>query len=148
MKKLLIAAILLAGCGSKAPMTLPEKYEATVVIDNNYAETFWLEWKQTGAQLSGTYRYVPSNRRIPQFTGDARATTGGDKLQLTLTVPAEAQKNMGLPAELKCDMKITQKSPSVFQIGGFLDYEMSGKKWHRLLTMTSTEGPPSSSPKP
>jgi len=144
MRKFILTALLLAGCGTKAPMTLPEKYEAAVVIDNNFAETFWLEWKQTGAQLQGTYRYIPSNRKIPQFTGEAKATTGGDKLQLTLTVPADAQKSMGYPPELKCDMKITQKSVNTFQIGGFLDFKVGDHAMHRLLTMTSTEGPPAS----
>jgi predicted small lipoprotein YifL len=59
MRKFILTALLLAGCGTKAPMTLPEKYEAAVVIDNNFAETFWLEWKQTGAQLQGHLPLYP-----------------------------------------------------------------------------------------
>ena len=146
--KLLFASLWLGGCSASKPQTLPLSYEGTVIIDQNNAETIWIEWKQNGPNLDGTYRYVPSTNRVAPFTGEVKAVTGGDKLQLTLKVPPAAQASMHFPPEFQCDMKITQKSPTVFAMGGFLDFKIGDQNFHRLLTMISTFGPPTATPKP
>lgn len=146
---LLLVSLFLGGCsGSKPPMNLPEHFEGTVVVDAYYAETVWIEWKQTGSQLKGTYRYLPSSRRLKAFSGEVEAVTSGDQLKLTLKIPPDAQQAMVFPAELKCDLKITPRGPNLVQLGGFLDFKSGERQMHRMLTMLSTSGSPTPSPRP
>jgi len=146
---LLLVSLFLGACASsKPPMNLPERFEGTVAVDAYYAETVWIEWKQSGSQLTGTYRYLPSSRRLKPFSGQVSATTAGDQLQLTLKIPLEAQQAMVFPTELKCDMKITPRGPNITQLGGFLDFKSGDRQMHRMLTMISTSGSPTPSPKP
>lgn len=149
--------LLVGGCGKKPPRNLPPHFEGNVVIDMGNVESLSINWTQTGAQLKGTYSYG-------EFKGkdsEVLAESAGDQVDLTLKVPEAAQKN-GMPEELKCTLTVGNVSaeevhrryqdvfrshavpdylkagsPPLVQLGGFLDFKVGDKKFHRIINLTN-----------